>query len=266
MQRARLLARLGTLVLLSIPASALGLTLDSFTDPLPQNPCLPVSGQRVVFTGLYCDGVSCPPGSMVYCAENDVLQTGLAGALGGRRQTGVFNWVDETVHARIDPPTQTLLVGFEGTSESGVEVAYGTPGDPYPQPDALDLDLPGSGVESLRLVVGGDISPSKPLLVYVFLLSDGPVIPRPGATATRILDQPGIVTIPLADFVPDPGFTLSDVDDIQVGFSNCLDFDNGCSSETVYASQQFSLGPIEFVTNPTPTQATSWGQIKAIYR
>jgi len=220
----------------------------------------------VVFTGLFCDGTSCPPDLLVSCGENDVLQTGLAGAVGGRRQVSVSNLSGETVHARIDAPTQTLLVGFEGTTASGVEVAYGTPGDPYPQPDALNLDLPGMGVESLQLVLGGDISPSKPLLLYIELLSDAAEIPRPSATMVRIVDHPGIVTIPLADFVPMLGFTPTDVDDIQIGASNCLDFDNGCDDTTVFASQQFGIGPIEFVTNPTPTQATSWGQIKAIYR
>jgi hypothetical protein len=43
---------------LPIVATAGTIVLDGFTDAFPPNPCLPNSGARVIFSGVFCDGAN----------------------------------------------------------------------------------------------------------------------------------------------------------------------------------------------------------------
>jgi len=249
------------------PASATALTLDSFSQALPPNPCLPLSNQPVVFTGSYCDGVACPPDPWVTCGQSEVTQFGLPGVIAGaRRQVGVNTWTDEPVHARVDLVAHRLQIAFEGVHEAIAGVSYGTPGNPYPEPGALNLNLIALGATSVQVPLDGNLSPATPLLLLVEFLSDGDEIPRPSASATVVVQQPGIVDIPLAAFVPLLGFTMADVDDIEIWFGNCLDADNGCDGDATFPPMAFSVGPIEIVTPPTASRRSSWGHLKQLYR
>ena len=249
-----------------LPTTGLALTLDSYKASLPVSSCLPASGQRVIFTGQFCDGAMCPPASLVTCGTHDVVQTGVPGVLGGRRQTQLFNSFEAT-DARIDDVAHRAVVRFNGTTESGFEIDYGTPFTNDPQdPDALNLDFVGLGVTSVQLAIDGNISASRPLLLVIELLTDAVSDPRPSANVIRIVDRPGVVSIPLSDFVPSLGFTMDQVDDIQIGLSNCLDHENGCPPETLFEALAFSLTPLELVTPPTAARPVSWGALKAIYR
>lgn len=249
------------------PAAASALTLDAFTDAFPPNPCLPLSNQPVVFAGPYCDGTACPPDPLVTCGADDVVQLGLPGVLAGlRRHVEIYTWnAPGTVSARVDPADGRLLAALDLATEAGVMLNYGTPYDPDPSPpDALDLDLLALQAAGVQLDVQGGFGPAQPLFVAIEFLSDGPA-PRPSATAEVVLQQPGPLFVPLADFVPSLGFSMSDVDDIQVWISNCTDLYEGCPSAT-FAPTWFSLGPIAFVTGPTPAARASWGRLKATYR
>lgn len=256
------------LALLVMPACAFGLDLDGFTAAFPPNPCLPNSGDRVVFAGQFCDGAACPPDAWVTCGSAEVAQTNLPGVLNGtRRQVTMYELFNpaSNLSARIDAAARRLHVTFDATTEAGVMVDYGTPYDYTQDPDALNLDLLALGVESLRFDLEGDFSPAQPLFVAVEFLSDGPTAPRPSAYATVTVSQDGVVTIPLLAFQPRQPFSMSDVDDIQLWFSQCTDYDNGCSGAT-YEPVHFSLGPIAFVQGVTPASRSSWGRLKSVYR
>lgn len=248
----------------ALPAPAL--TIDGFTDPFPVNACLPNSNAPVVFTGEYCDGASCPPDSWVTCPTRQAIQTGLSGVLGGRRQVDLVEWEGATLSTFVDTGSPSLRVHFDATSDAYLTLAYGTPYSTTQDPEALNLDLVALGVSAIEFTVEGG-SPTQPLLVVIELLADAPTTPRPSAMAERVVTASGLVTVALGEFVPGsvPGFTMSDVDDIQVVLSNCTDYDEGCGGKT-FAAFDVRLGPVNLVTAPTPAEPTSWGRMKATYR
>jgi hypothetical protein len=252
---------------LALPSAASAFTLDAFTDALPPNACLPASGQTVVFSGTYCDGAACPPGSWVTCSGHDAVQLGLPGVHAGtRREVETWGFPKEGwASAWIDAATQRFHGVCATPDEVGAVLSHGTPYVSTPEPGALDLDLPALGVTSLRFVVDGNMTPEQPLLVATELLTDGPDSPRPSAYNLQVLTQPGIVDIPLAAFTFRMGNNLDDVDDIQILFSNCTNYDDGCR-DAVFTPLDFSIGPIEFVTAPVPATASSWGRVKGAYR
>jgi hypothetical protein len=257
-----------TLAALLVPSAAPALTLDAFTDALPPNPCLPVTGQGVVFAGSYCDGASCPPGLWVTCASSDVVQVGLPGVHAGtQRLVEAIQWhEDGSVNVRIDPSTQRLHGVLDLATEAGIQLGYGTPYAFTQDPDALNLDLVALGAVGIRFAVDGTMSAQQPLLVAINLLADGPNSPRPSAWAVRLLEEPGTVLVPLTDFTPGmPSFTMADVDDIQIWISNCPEYIEGCSGST-YTPMAFTLGPVEIVSGPTPVVPRTWGSVKAGYR
>lgn len=257
------------LALILLPSGAFALDLDRFTDELPPNPCLPNSGQPVVFAGPYCDGAACPPDTWVTCASVEVVQDGLAGVFAGtRRHVRLFPFYGQLFNAmsvRVDPGTNRLNATLDTRTEVGVLLDYGTPYASIPDPGALNLDLLSLGVESFRFDLAGDLSPAQPLFVHVEFLSDGFTSPRPSAAAEVLVSQAGTVSIPLAAFQSLQGFSMSDVDDIQVWFSQCADFENGCPTGN-YEPIQFSLGPIEFHQGIVAATRTSWGMLKSLYR
>lgn len=257
------------LALLAMPACAVALDLDRFTDALPPNPCLPLSGQPVVFAGEFCDGAACPPAPWVTCESMEVVQTGQAGVFAGtQRHVRLFPFygdVNNRMSVRIDPGTQRLLATLDATTEVGVALSYGTPLASFPDPGALNLDLVALGVESVRLELAGSFTPAQPLFVFVVFLSDGFTSPRPSALAAVTVSQAGVVTIPLAAFQPRLGFSMTDVDDIELWFSQCDDYEIGCPTGA-YDPMQLSLGPIVFHQGTTSATRTSWGSLKSVYR
>ena len=250
-----------------IASAAAALTIDNFSNPLPPNPCLPHSGAAVVFAGPYCDGASCPPDSWVTCAERSALQTRLPGVIGGRREVIVSEGTDAPLSARVDPASHSLHASFGGTYEAGLELDYGTPGAYTQDPDALNLDLVALGASGFEFTLEGGFSALQPVFVVIELLADAPTSPRPSAQATLIVTSPGPVVVTLAEFVPGPvpGFTMSDVDDIQILLSNCTNVD-GCDSGASFTPFDVQLGPVSIASDPTPVAKTSWGRLKAIYR
>lgn len=257
------------LALLLLPAGAFALDLDRFTDALPPNPCLPLSGQPVVFAGEYCDGAACPPAPWVTCGSMEAIQNGLPGVFAGtRRHVRLFPFYGDVLNkmsVRIDPGTQRMLATLDATTEVGIALNYGTPFASIPDPGALNLDLVALGVESVRLELAGSFTPAQPLFVFIEFLSDGFTSPRPFAIAQTTVSQAGVVTIPLAAFQSWQGFSMTDVDDIELWFSQCADVENGCPTG-VYDPMQFSLGPIVFHQGTTPASRTSWGSLKSFYR
>lgn len=249
----------------SAPAAAV--TIDNFSSPLPPNPCLPNSGAAVVFAGPYCDGASCPPDSWVTCAETRALQTGLPGVLGGRREAVVTEWTGAPLSARVDPASHSLRASFGGTQEAWVELDYGTPFVSTQDPDALNLDLVALAASGFEFTLDGGLSPAQPVLVVIELLADAATSPRPSAHATVIVTSPGPVFVSLAQFVPGavPGFTMSDVDDIQILLSNCTNYLEGCGDAT-FTPFDVRLGQVSIASAPIPVTKTSWGRLKASYR
>lgn len=256
------------LALLLFPAGAFALDLDRFTSALPPNPCLPLSAQPVVFAGTFCDGAACPPDPWATCESAEVTQVGLAGVLAGtQRHVRLFQLFNDAnnLSVRIDPDAQRLHATFDAPTEAGLIVNYGSPYLSEPDPDALNLDLVSLGVESVCFELAGNFTPAQPLFVVVELLSDAYTYPRPSGTAQLTVSQAGAAIIPLAAFQPQLGFSPSDVDDIELWFSQCTSYETPCTG-VAYDPVQFSLGPIVFHQGVVPASRTSWGRLKTIYR
>jgi len=262
--RTRLLPLIVVISVLAASSDASAFILDRFTDALPANPCLPQSGQPVVFDGPFCDGTSCPPDPLAPCAENDAVQTGLSGVFAGTRRTAETLAFGGTVTGRIDPVAARFHGSLDVFSDGWITLSYGTPYQFTHDADALNLNLPALGVSGVEFVIEGGPSPATPLYLWIFFLADAASSPRPWAPAQRAITAPGTVFVPLTDFTPSPGFTMSDVDDIQFIFSNCESIDLKCSE--FLPAVDFALGPIEFVAAPTPASPVSWGRVKAAYR
>jgi hypothetical protein len=242
------------------------ITLDTFVDALPPNPCLPLSGQAVLFTGDFCDGTSCPPDPLVTCETYVVEQAGLPGVVAGaRRLTGIEGLKG---NVRVDTSLQRLVASLGGPDEVLAYVMYGTHPD-VAREDGPHLDLVAEGTSHVRLDLDGDFSIANPIWLELWFTSD-----TPGSAGLRFavgaakITSPGVHLIPLASFQSFDGFSWADVDFVELFFFNCENTTYPPVYECTHseAPLTFSLGPIELVSTPTPARRASWGLLKAAYR
>jgi hypothetical protein len=254
------LAALATALLLALAApSAFALTIDSFTNALPPNPCLPASAQEVIFQGVYCDGTTCPPDPFAACQIIMATQAGLSGVLASAtRTTRVATFSpNANIHGRIT--SSRLEVGTDEGRDHWTYLTY------YGSSSDLDLDLVAAGVASFELSIGGDPSPALPLYLKVLLVDfDGGTFPDPTAEALLTVTAPGPVSIPLSSFTLRNGIDLRHVDIIAVTAGDCPT--NECAP--LSGPRSYWIGPLSLPTvdAPTRTNASTWGVIKASYR
>jgi len=257
-----LLRRLALVLLLSLglthPAGASTSVLDSFTDPFPPNPCLPVTQLPILFGGTYCDGASCPPDlirtSPCYLGEgNSLEQAGLPGVWGDFARAIHMDGdpAGATTVARVDPVTGTLDFRHGAGTRGRLSLGYSLE---YP----ASADLRVGGDERIRFALSGDPSPSRPVYLEVELYS----LEAGHASATRVFTAPGELSIALSDFDDiEPAFDLSRVYHVGLLFYNC----EPCDGEL--PERHYAIGPIHWESGgPTPTRKSSWGQVKSLYR
>ncbi len=250
-------AILSVLALLDLPVAtqaAAEVVFESWAISLPPNECLPATTPRVVFSGPFCDGISCPPGEIVV-AECGAIQDGFALALGGaRRSVRTFCDSEDTpAHARVADAGGQLEFSGEGPSAMGLEVEFSRAAVDW------DLDLVARGVSAFRFSVTGALSPSQPLIAYFVLRSQNGPAGAPFADLTRTLDSPGDPTFALSDFTTHDGFDFSDTESISLVLSDC----DAESCPGPYAPRAIAMGPLRVVADAVNKRPpSSWGQLK----
>ncbi len=245
--------------LLSARAAAGVLIVDSFTEALPANPCLPSSGHPVVFQGPYCDGTNCPPDPMAACERSFAEQSGLAGVLAtARRDASVRTWTKGASSVgRIDVANHRFEVVLDESFDQWAELTYWR----YDEP-RLALDFIALGIESIEFSMGGDMTSERPVHVQV-LFVDAPDIGNNNvAYVTRTIIAPGPISIPLSEFTFPQDFDLHSVDIIDIEFGDCVT--DNCTP--LSGPRAYWLGPISLDAAPVPATPVSWSGVKATYR
>ena len=261
MRACRKVVVLALLLVCVLASVASAVVLDTFTDPLPANPCLPVTALPIVFYGAFiCDGSSCPPYAYSSCAWRTATQSGLTGVLSGkRRELNIYGaaW-GGLMKAEVRTELGVVEVMNDGPYNHALYFLYGTR---YAEPDeTLALDL--SGLAGFRVPVSGTVSPSEPMELLVQLWG-GPGDPRPNADALVPITASGDVLVPLSAFTTRYGFSFSDVRGIEIGVGDC--HDSECPEEP-WPARSYTIGPITVDALPTPVAGGSWGTLKTRYR
>ncbi len=260
--RGSLLLLLGLIASLLLPTKASSSTtvLDAMTDAFPPSPCLPNSGQRVIFRGGFCDGTACPPDPMVPPTIDcdQVAQSGLPGAYAPFRFASVYQdptWTGP-ISARVVPGSTHLQVATSAPVDvSFLLLSYSN--------GTANWNLDLSTALEFHFTLEGDVSPALPLTVDLTLYDMDAPIDGENATIRLTLVAPGPVSLPLTSFTRSPSFDPSTVDEILFFFMNCGD--ETCPGP--YPSRQFAVGPISITGDlPTASRSTTWGQLKARYR
>ena len=262
MNRPRCLLALALSLTFALRSSAATIVLDTLTDPLLPNPCLPLTQPPIVFSGPFCDGASCPPGTVLQgpCGGSngrlgmECEQPGLASvhlgatrtiSVGGGTTTGVGEVGSVATGAhRVDYRCDAGVVAWIHAS-----YAWSAP-----------VDLRAGGSERLVFEVMGDLSPALPMFVQVYI---GDAVSDGAGKGPFEITAPGVLTLPLADFeYYPPDFDLSQVVSIGVDLVRCFN----CSGVSL-DSRQFALGTIRLEGGaPTTAARRTWGRLKASYR
>lgn len=243
-------------------AQAATLVMDPFLDPLPPNPCLTVSQQRVLFTTSACDGASCPPAAVVpVCpGASQVLQTSLPSLPAGRARRTRLQELPP--HSGPAPQRMTAeILAAQGAVKftCGEPECYGTLFIEYQSASGSRPNLAALGMGEFRVHVEGEMSPSVPLGCYVLLEDASFRI----ATADTSVTTSGDIVIPLTRFATDPGFTFNDLRWISAEFGECTS--GGCTNGLPIPN--FTAGPLTFDSSPPVSVArSSWGWLKSHYR
>jgi len=176
--------------------------IDSFTDALPPNPLLTASGRPILFLGQTCDGVACPPGTVVTGPEfsDRVEQTGLPGIVGPIRSTVFATYFEPNPGASgvltVDPAGGGSLA-LNGTSNP-VLMATLKYGDTFS--NHLNLDLRADGSDRFEIEILS--APSSPWGVGQVIVQLHPEnccqIGSPSAGAAVVYYGPGLLVIPTA--------------------------------------------------------------------
>jgi hypothetical protein len=252
---------LGALVLLAVAvatdSSATATIIDSFTDPLPAHPSLPASGASVLFLGSRCDGVACPPGTIVTNpgAFDGTEQSGLPGIVAPFRKAVFATYFEPNPGSSgtlfIDPTGGgSLAVETPGGPPLAVILDYGdrdrpvnldlrADGSDHFEIDILDLSVPQFGSVSAHVAVGGN----------------GGFGSGEFAVRSYSLSGPGTLVVPYADLAG-----LDEFDDHVRFFTiSFIVYQGG-------ATTRLAVGEIRTASTPTAAAGTSWGRIKSAYR
>ena len=252
------------LVVASSVASAAVIVIDPMTLEFPPNPCFPVTNPRVIAWGTYCDAPSCPPGVPVPAPDpcEVAMQSGFLAPLGGTSRFSAVGGSAAASYAHVVPGGTRMECVTEGGEYSAIYVAYGDH-DSY----QWSTDLLAIGVQAVRAVVSGDVTPAKPLYLEV-MLSTGDVNTLHSSNSVLQIDAPGTYDFPIASFqgwpAGSPAADLHDVNLIDFLLSDC--YDQGCVGSG-FPARSYSLGALSILTDATTkSQRTSWGKLKQIYR
>ena len=255
MNRLPTLAALALFILLALPASSSAGTvvLDALTDLFPPSPCLPHSGQPVIYVGSFCDGATCPPDLLAdpSCSGQTAIQFGLPGVLTPARRAEITGGPTANARSAAGPPR--IDVQTETPAFVAMELSY----------LASNLDLVAMEALSIHVLLTGNISPAAPLWCLA-TLGDNDVPNGDGYAQLEIAaTQPGDLVLPLSAFAKHVAFDFSGLEFITLAFHDC----NVASCTGSYPGRQYAIGPIRIETGvPTTVSTRSWGQLKTRYR
>jgi hypothetical protein len=235
------------------PSRSMALSIDKFTDPLPSHPLLPVMQLHILFLGSRCDSSNCVVPVTNPNSSDLVSQTGLTGAVGGRRTTELrFGPVAPTPPfnagmAFFGPPiggmefANTTLLSFE------IVLRYGDAAHPL----GLDLTADGSDRFEFESYKMGDFT--------VELESYDDLGQLVGASqGVSVANDDFLRAIPFAALVGNAN--LHDVDAIRLVIHTLNDDMGGIPYTTRYLHKFRTAGV------PVPASNVSWGRLKGDYR
>lgn len=239
-----LLAALLTGCMGAIPGFAA--TIDPLTTAFPPNPVLPLTQPRLLFVGTYCDGAACPPAANVTQTLDSALQTGLPGVLGGARLANLELTYDGVV-AQLDAGARRLSFTPPFDGEGLLQLRYGTAGK-------LHTNLTADGSTGFVLDIESSASPAILRFVscVVQVTSHWGEPGEASAIWSAAVVSPGLMRLAFSNFA---GIDFTQVDELTFGFQ-----------ETLAPGIPFTIGPITTDGGATPVRASSWGQIKRLYR
>jgi hypothetical protein len=233
--------------------------IDPFTLALPPNACLPVSNQQVLFSGPFCDGVSCPPGELIgFCSGAGVAdQLAPLGNGIGQRLTGMDEWRGVPPSSLVRIRTDLSRLEFEcpsGDCQVPVAVDYFWLADSALVP-AIE------GVNAVGVELGGEISAQSPLPWY-FEMDD--YASGGWAFAIGSTSSPGDVVVPFSAFQVFDGFDFSRIDHFAMMLAGACDL-SGCVAPAGRGS--YTAARLRFEGQAaTPARRKTWGSLKAAYR
>jgi hypothetical protein len=253
MHTARLRLPFAILLMVAAPALATAIVFDPLSSAIPPNPCLPLSGQPVIYVGSFCDGVACPPAPLANpaCSGGTTpLQVDLPGVLAVSRRAEISG--GPTANARSSPGTGNIVVTTADPAFVATELMYTT----------ANLDLTSLGATALRVSLGGDITPAKPLWCVAMIEDFESPVPFSYASLEIAATAAGDLVLPLAAFVQSAPFPYTGVNTITLAFRDCP----AASCTGTYPGRVYSIGPIGLDTQPTAPTRPTWGRLKTIYR
>jgi hypothetical protein len=234
---------LAAALLIAAPASA-QLSIDSFLDPFPPNPDLPVSGRTILFVGGTCDGSACPPGTFVTHTGSDATsQTGLAGVIGGERDAEI---VQTAGTANVVVVQGLLCHNHNSGASSEVFLDYGSTQD-------MNADLTIGLATAIEVEVTGDMyAGPRPVPLTITVTSARGTGSEATASSTQSLINDGVYSFAFTDFT---GVDFTDVDAIS------LHLDASAVSAVDYCL-------LNFQTDGTPVavEHIHFGHLKSLYR
>lgn len=246
--------------------------IDTFVDPLPPNPNLPQSGQRVLFIGPYCDAPACPPGYKSYVGIDpprylEAVQAGLTGVIAGaKRAVRLHNrgasgdvpgsWLPTS--AAFESQPARLEARFRYPNDFWLEFDYSGPG-----PGLWNFDAASLGVTAIRFRL--EVQGLPPWMVQWELGLDE-LEPYGGSfwrAGNWDAAYGGVMEISLLD-LGNSGLRLTSLDEIYLNFSICPEF---CGQDPTVQDCRIAISELVFVTDAsTPSVSSSWGRLKSLYR
>jgi hypothetical protein len=232
--------------LMIAPVAASAVVIDSFSNSLPPNPDLPLSGHPILFMGTRCDGGACPPNPLVTHTGTDVAdQTGLSGVLGGNRKTTLTE-VSGSCNVNIVGSFGAATFNHDAGATKGImDLDYGETVD-------LNADLTPVAATGIEIEIAGDQDDSNPVrpIYCTVTATSGRGTPGEATDSHQlILISDGVHLFTFASF---SGVDFTDVDRLQVRFETSQQF----------GAVDFVIYPIRTNETPVPVQLTSWGALK----
>jgi hypothetical protein len=245
--RLRHLALVAAATCLLVPSSAPAVILDTFLQPLPPHPDLPVSQRTILWMGSRCDGNACPPQLIVnHSGVDEADQSGLAGVLGGNRKTTLTE-VSGNCNVNIIGSIGALTFNHDAGATKGIlDLDYG-------ETVNLDADLTvgaSTGIEIQIAGDGDDSVPVRPILCTITVTTGRGTPAETTVAAGQTLIADGIYLFPFATFA---GADFADVDRVRVRFDTSQQF----------GAIDFAVYPIRTDETPVPVRAMTWGGLKA---
>jgi hypothetical protein len=234
-------------------ATSSAVTIDPLTTAFPPNPNLPKTQPQLLFVGTYCDGASCPPDLNVTQVQDQALQTGVPGVLGGIRLSQLY-LQSYGVLVQIDPTARRVSFMPDCCGEGTFELRYGQVGG-NDSAGKLHANLIADGSTAFLFDISSSASPPSNIRFVSCVVRVTSHWGEPNELTSQWFESVVAAGTMRFDFSNFTGIDFTQVDALTFMFQ-----------DTLVQGIPFSIGPISTDGGATPARSTSWGRIKSIYR